>query len=152
MRSTEVRDAQYQVQNQQKTRTIYHSGSKQYMCLTIQCKAKVKGDIKVYSYAYNIITNVWNGLVSNTYFALVSIGLVEVSLTDTKVALVGLDHDLSILTEYSATSIDLRKDDVISHQKYTSLLHIYARSLLTTAQDNYFDIAAYDVDNYYSGK
>ena len=106
----------------------------------------------MYSYAYNIITNVWNGLVSNTYFALVSSGIVEVSHTDTKVALVGFDHDLSILTEYSATSIDLRKDYVISHQKYTSLLHIYARSLLTTAQDNYFDIAAYDVDNYYSGK
>ena len=76
----------------------------------------------MYRYAYNIITNVCNGLVSDTYFALISSGLVELFLTDTKVALVGLDHDLSILTEYSATSIDLRKDDVISHQKYTSLL------------------------------
>ena len=106
----------------------------------------------MYRYAYHTISTIWDGLVSNTCFGLISSGLAEASQTDTKFALVGFDHDLSILTEDSATSIDLRKDDIIYNQKYTLLLHIYARSLISTAQDHYFGIASYDVANYYSGK
>ena len=79
-------------------------------------------------------------------------GIVELSHNDRNVILIGFDHDLSILTGDSKNVIDLHNYYVISHLNKISLIQRSSDFLLSTSQDNDFDIASYYVDYHYSGK
>ena len=96
-------------------------------------------------YSGKIVATIWNGLVSNTIVFFVRIVIVEVSQTQIQDALVGFDHDLSILTGASTSDIDLHTDDFIYHLNETSLIQIYANYLLSMSQDQYFGISVYYV-------
>ena len=122
------------------TSTIDISYSKQELCLIINLKAKGKRDLIIDGYDKNSVATIWNGLVSNTSVVIIRNDLFEVSHTGRKDALVGFDHDLSILTGYSAIAIYLHNYFVISHINEISLLHRPAASY-----DHDFGIASYDV-------
>ena len=82
-------------------------------------------------------------------------GLFEVSRTEIKSTLVGINHDHSrkvILIVSNATSIDLPNCNIIDQMYKTPLLHVGSNSLISTSQAYEFGVAVNDVDKIHSGK
>ena len=103
-------------------------------------------------YVNSIIVAIWNSLVSKNIVSLICSGLLKVSQTEIKFTLTGFYHNISILTGYSATLIDLFNDHLLSNINETSLLQRDSDYLVLTPQDHDFWKYADDAANHYSGK